>query len=427
MRFVNAALILGLVSMPQLGAAEAVLYHNFTRIDVVDRALVKDSWMIVDDGVIHETGNGDAPAAFKGERRDMGGSWAIPGLIDGHAHITAGPHKVEVADGQPTVTIESIDSITQYNALMALAFGITTVRNPGGDPEANARYDERVSANAWTGPGALHAGAVIQPPPFGGNAFAYPTTREAWFAEAKRQAELGMTYFKLYTGLTHDELALGAEAAHAHGLEAIAHLDQVSWLTALDAGIDGLEHALPTSAELLPAEHRAAFDQRRLEGSKHLAEWFRLVDFDGLEMQALFAALSGRQTTLNLTLLVNEMIAYADDLSTLVDESVVDTLHPDTWAATAQFMSMGAANWTPEDFELARAALSKVQEFALRLFEADIPLLIGTDGNGAGPLMAMEMQLHADAGIPRWDVLDLATRRAAVTMAHTHTHTTQIV
>jgi imidazolonepropionase-like amidohydrolase len=416
MRFVNAALILGLVSMPQLGAAEAVLYHNFTRIDVADHALVDASWMIVEDGVIHEVGEGALPAGFRGERRDMDGSWAIPGLIDGHAHITAGPHKVEVVDGQPLVTIESVDSITRYNALMSLAFGVTTVRNPGGDPEANARYDSRVSAGEWPGPSALHAGAVIQPPPFGGNAFAYPTTREGWFAEAERQAGLGMTYFKLYTGLSPDELALGIEAAHANGLQAIAHLDKVSWLTALDAGIDGLEHALPTSTELLPEAHRAAFDQRRLEGSKHLAEWFRLVDFDGPEMQALFATLAERQTTLNLTLMVNEMLAYADDLSELVDDSVVSTIHPASWAAMSQFLTMGAANWTPDEFEMARAALSKVQEFTLRIFEADIPLLIGTDGNGAGPLMAMEMQLHADAGIPSWDVLDLATRRAAITM-----------
>lgn len=416
MRFVNAALILGLVSMPQLGSAEAVLYHNFTRIDVADRALVDESWIVVENGVIREMGEGVLPAGFEGARRDMDGTWAIPGLIDGHAHITAGPHKVNVVDGQPMVTIESVDSITRYNALMSLAFGVTTVRNPGGDPEANARYDSRVSDGEWLGPAALHAGAVIQPPPFGGKAFAYPTTREEWFEEAERQARLGMTYFKLYTGLSAEELALGIEAAHASGLGAIAHLDKVSWLTALDAGIDGLEHALPTSTELLPEAHRAAFDQRRLEGSKHLAEWFQLVDFDGPEMQALFATLAERQTTLNLTLMVNEMLARADDLSTLADESVVSSIHPASWAATSQFLTMGAANWTPNEFAMARAALSKVQEFTLRIFEAGIPLLIGTDGNGAGPLMAMEMQLHANAGIPPWDVLDLATRRAAITM-----------
>ncbi|AKS43012.1 amidohydrolase family protein [Wenzhouxiangella marina] len=416
MKFTRTATALGVAVFASNSLAEAVLYHNFSRVDVIEQAIVEDSWMLVEDGIIQSLGEGALPAGFEAEARDMGGRYAMPGLIDAHAHITAGPHRLEVIDGRPTLTIESVDEITRFNALSALAHGVTTVRNPGGDTEANAHYDEHIASGEWTGPTALHAGRVIQPSPFGGSAFAHPDSREAWFAEARRQAEAGMRYFKLYVGLSEEELRTGIEAAHAHGLQAIAHLDQVSWTTALDAGIDGLEHALPTSADLLPEADRAAFEAMRPRGSVYLADWFRRVDFDSPEMQALFAILAERQTALNLTLLVNEMIARADALATVVDETDLATMHPDNWAATEQLMSMGASLWQAEDFEMAREALAKVREFARRLFEAGIPLMIGTDGNGSGPLMAKEMQLHRNAGIPAWDVLALATHRAAETM-----------
>ena len=413
--FIVHTLALALQCISENSLAKPVLYHNFSHVDVVQQQVVADSWMIVDEGHIRAVGNGKLPLDFNGERRDMNGLYALPGLIDGHAHITAGPHKVEVLDGQPTVTIESVDEITRFNALSALANGVTTVRNPGGDTQANARYDTMIKQGKWLGPTALHAGSVIQPSPFGGNAFAHPDSREAWFAEAKRQADAGMTYFKLYVSLSEEELALGIEAAHAHGLKAIAHLDQVSWQTALDLGIDGLEHALPTSTELLPEEHHEAFDALRARGA-HQAAWFTLVDYDSPQMQKLFASLKERQTTLNMTLLVNEMLAHASSLDELVTPEVLATMHPDNWAATKQFMSMAAAVWTEEDIKTANRALTSVGEFARRLAEADIPLLIGTDGNGAGPLMAIEMQLHKDAGLPAWQILALATHRSASTM-----------
>lgn len=412
MRLLKTSITLVFLSLSSASLAEVVLYHNFAHVDVVEQRIVEDAWMIVDRGLIQSAGHGALPGDFDGQRRDMRRRYALPGLIDGHAHITAGPHKVEIIDGHPTVTIESVDAITRYSALSALAHGVTTVRNPGGDTQANAHYDAMIESGDWLGPTALHAGSVIQPSPFGGNAFAYPDAREAWFAEAERQSEAGMTYFKLYVGLSEEELALGIEAAHAHGLKAIAHLDQVSWQTALDLGIDGLEHALPTSAELLPEAQREGFDALRARGV-HQAAWFTRVDFDSPEMQKLFTTLQERQTTLNLTLLVNEMLAFANNLSELATPEVLATIHPENWAAMKQFMSMAASLWTEEDFETARQALGPVQEFTRRIVAADIPLLIGTDGNGAGPLMAMEMQLHIDAGIPEWDVLALATHRSA--------------
>ena len=236
-------------SAPQLDYGRSDLYFGFTLVDPTEERVRENAYLIVTDGRIAAIGEGEPPNRVFRSRRDFTGRYALPGLVDAHAHITAGPTTVERVNGAPVIRMESVDEITQYHARVALAFGVTTVRNPAGDPAANARYDQRVRMGDWLGPEAVHAGAPVQPPPFGGNAFVYPRNEQEWRAEARRQADLGMKYMKLYVSLNDDELATGIRVAHQHGLKAIAHLDAVSWTRALHLGIDGLTHALPTSAD----------------------------------------------------------------------------------------------------------------------------------------------------------------------------------
>ena len=179
---------------PTADYRQSDLFHGFTLIDPERETVTPDAYIVVTGRKLVAIGAGDPPAGEFKSIRDLRGRFGMPGFVDAHAHITAGPHKIELVNGAPAVTIESVDEITQFNARMALAFGVTTVRNPGGDPAANARYDEQVASGAWIGPEAVHAGAVVQPPPFTGAAFTYPRTEAEWQAEGKRQADLGMKY-----------------------------------------------------------------------------------------------------------------------------------------------------------------------------------------------------------------------------------------
>jgi len=391
----------------------AILYYGFSRVDPDRERITENAWVVVRASRIEKAGAGAPPRGNFAERRDMSGLYALPGLIDAHAHITSGPHKIEIRDGAPAVTIESVDEITQFNARIALAFGITTVRNPGGDPVANARYDENIAAGLWVGPQALHAGSVIQPPPFTGAAFAYPQTQEEWRAEAARQSALGMKYFKLYAGLSEDELAAGIQAAHEHQLKAIAHLDKVSWTRAAELGIDGLEHALPTSPELLEPEARADYLAGLGPDSKFMYRWFELADYDGPLIRQMVDLLARKQIQTNMTLIVNQLTYNTDDLSRVWPEADRRFVHPENLKASLAFLQTSATGWTEDDFIRARAAMPKVLEFAQVLYEAGVPMMIGTDGRGGGPDYARELALHVEAGIPIWAVLRMATSGAA--------------
>lgn len=390
-------------------APAGTLYHGFSLLDPDAERVVDGSYVLVDDGLIVAVGAGEWKGRPAERSVDMTGRYALPGLIDGHAHITSGPHSVEMVDGAPLVSIPSVDAITRHHAAVALAFGVTTVRNPGGDPTANARYDRQVQSGAWLGPEALHAGAVIQPPPFGGAAFAYPRSGAEWDAEARRQADMGMRYFKLYSGLDADELELGIRAAHRNRLKAIAHLDAVSWTQAARLGVDGLEHTLPTSADLLEPEQRAIYLAERGADARYLFRWFELAEFDGPLIQEMFAELAERRVVVSTTLGVNELTYNSDRLDTVLPIEDRAYAHPATLEAMLSFLPV----MEEEDHRRARAVMPKVLEFTRRLHVAGVPILIGTDGNGGGPAYSRELELHMLAGIGAWDVLRLATSGAA--------------
>lgn len=386
-----------------------VLYHGFTLLDPATERVVHDAYVLVEEGRIRVVGSGSWHGAPVRESVDMRGHYALPGFVDGHAHITSGPHSIEVVDGAPRISIPSVDEITRFHAATALAFGVTTVRNPGGDPVANARYDARVRAGDWIGPEAVHAGAVIQPPPFGGSAFAYPRTESEWQAEARRQASLGMRYFKLYSGLSRDELATGIRVAHQHGLKAIAHLDSVSWTEAARMGLDGLEHALPTSADLLESDARATYLAERGADARYLFRWFELADLDGPLIQTMISELARRKVVVSTTLFVNQLTYNSDRLDTVLPSRDRAYIHPESLKAMLAFLPV----MSEDDHRRARAVMPKVLEFVRRLHQAGVPILVGTDGNGGGPAFSTELELHTKAGLPVWEVLRLATSDAA--------------
>ncbi len=390
------------------------VYENVTLIDPATSRRIENAWILVKDGRISSFGRGPPPRAATGAHvHDLGSRFMLPGFIDGHAHITAtGIQKVDFRDGKPIVTSETDDRITRHNARIALARGVTTVRNPGGDPIANARYDRMVASGAWTGPEAVHAGAIHEPPPFTGGMYAYPRSAAEWDADAAREAGLGMKYYKLYVDLSQVELAEGIRAAHRYGLKAIAHLDSVSWLTAAELGIDGLEHALPTSPDLLEPAARKRYVAGLGPDSKFMYRWFEQADYDGPLFQRLRHVLAQRHVAVDMTFVVNEIVYNLDDLDLAYPALERADMDPQVLAASLTALKAGAANWTAEDFRRARAAMSKVLEFGRRLHQAGVPMMIGTDAGG-GLFYGRELVLTGKAGIAPWDVLRMATSQAA--------------
>lgn len=161
------------------------------------------------------------------EMVDGAGLSVVPGLIDAHFHLDGD-------QGLPS---------------LYLSHGITSVRDPGAWIE---NYDG-VRASGQTIPRLFLAGPHLdQAPP------AYPEdsylVRDAAETRAgvDRLIDQGASVIKVYFRLPPSLIAEAVSAAHRRGVPVTAHLETVDALTAMAAGVDGIEHITSFGTALLP-------------------------------------------------------------------------------------------------------------------------------------------------------------------------------
>ncbi|GAA0545352.1 amidohydrolase family protein [Rheinheimera aquimaris] len=392
--------------------ADTVLYHNATLINPATEQQLNDGWLLVQQGRIVQIGqlSDGQPMPVALQQVDLKDSFVMPGLIDVHLHLTAGPHRVEMLDGKPVLTMKGHSELTRYHAMSTLATGVTTAFSPAGEPEANAEYVRQQQAGNWPGPKLSYAGFAFEPTPIIAGSV-HPKGEAGWQAEIARQKAAGASYIKLYQGLTQDEIALAIRLAKAAGLKTIAHLDSVSWQYAADLGIDALTHALPTSAELLSGKAKAEYlaERKNPFNQRFIYSWFQHVDYDSEPVQQLIRTLVQQQTRVDLTLVVNELFYYARELEVMYPEDEMWVFHPQTRKRWRSLMAAPSYDWTAQDFATAQQQMPKVLQLFKRLYDAGVPLAIGTDLSASGPFYLRELQLTKAAGLSNWQVLQLAT------------------
>ena len=72
-------------------------------------------------------------------------------------------------------------------------------------------------------------------------------------------------------------------------------------------------------------------------------------------------------------------------------------------------MAAPSYDWTAQDLATAQQQMPKVLQLFKRLYDAGVPLAIGTDLSASGPFYLRELQLTKAAGLSNWQVLQLAT------------------
>ena len=122
---------------------------------------------------------------------NLTGKYVIPGLFDMHAHVA-------------NVLKNSYNqSESEYMLHMLLAYGVTTIRNPGGPTEQSVALKENVSEGKITGPQVFTAGQLLNTPqipiPF---IEKQVETEQDVRQEVSSQAAAGVDFVKLYVGLT---------------------------------------------------------------------------------------------------------------------------------------------------------------------------------------------------------------------------------
>jgi imidazolonepropionase-like amidohydrolase len=410
----GVAAALGTSSL-SLSHAQPVQYCGVELIDPAERRLQSDSFIRVENGLISALGQG-CPSASGVEIVEMPGAYAMPGLIDTHAHLTLGAVGVDFSGDTPVPQVIYDDAITRHNARMLLAHGVTSIRNPGGSAAVNTDYARQERDGSLIGPYSQNAGDILDSTHFPGLTEQVLSFEEIDRAIA-RQAALGVDYIKLYTGLSLEQLEYAIGQAHQYDLRTVAHLEDVSWTDASAAGLDAIVHAMPVSPDLLDEAGRAHFADQGSERAQHFYTWYEVADLEGPQVTEMIETMVENNVTFDATIVVFER-AYMGNLETEADWDS-DIVHPAqlaNWQAGVRFDAL----WTVDDYARAQAVYPQMLELVRLMHEAGVHMTIGTDqGNpfvAPGASVSEEMQIHLDAGIPAWDVLKMATINGAVSL-----------
>jgi imidazolonepropionase-like amidohydrolase len=219
-----------------------------------ERPLPGGALVLVDGGRIVGVEPAAAPAPAGCEVTHLPGTTLLPGLIDAHVHLCgdAGPGAL---DRIPDMTAAELDGVVDNAQRAHLAAGVTTVRDLG-----DHRYTvvDRHHA-AVAGPTVVAAGPPVTS--VGGHCWSMGgevATADDIRAAVRERAERGVDVVKVMVSggvmtTTTDVLAcqftladvrLLVAEAHRHGLPVTAHAHPVTAVElALDAGVDGIEHA----------------------------------------------------------------------------------------------------------------------------------------------------------------------------------------
>jgi imidazolonepropionase-like amidohydrolase len=215
---------------------------NGTGSPPVDEAVI-----VITEGKFSEVGlKGDVAIPETAEIMNVEGKTVIPGLIDGHFHISSfAPSKYD--------TSLSNDSINSYRAAyrlkQMLMVGVTTVRDVGSPSNVSIMAKKAFEEGLLKGSRPIVVGQAISCTGGHGSTNAWIADGVAeWRKGVRYQLQAGADLIKLMPSYSKEEIWAAIEETHAHERFATVHsgmfkeqYDFIRW--AIEAGADCVEHA----------------------------------------------------------------------------------------------------------------------------------------------------------------------------------------
>jgi len=354
---------------------------------------------------------------------DAMGKTLIPGLWDSHIHLT-------IAAGQE-VTRELF-------APMLVAYGVTTVREMGGDWQRVQQLRKEIGEGKVIGPRIFAPGPFVDgPQPADVNFLPVANETEAREAVRKLKAD-GVDFIKVQAGLSLDQWRAVTDEARKISIPVAGHIPEaVSAFDVAQSNQRSIEHispVLPGDAGIMLAcsskepELRAELaalkfasedktaDRQQLRRRQRELQRQMATSYDAQKCARLFSLLIKNQIHAVPTQIWSTRFAplSADDLPN--DESL--RLAPASmrmrWEKRRGEVIKAS---TLEDFAFRQMLAGKSRDLVTAMIRAGVPLLAGTDGMdgyvlpGAG--LHEELALFVQSGMTPMAALQSATRDAA--------------
>lgn len=213
--------------------APVIVLTHVKLIDGTGKPARDDQTVVIENGRITAVGKASEVKAPAGASViDLPGHTLIPGIVGLHDHLyytAAGGRSAQLTFTAPR---------------LYLGAGVTTVRTTGSRaPYAELNLKAEIEKDRVPGP-RIH---VTAPYITGGDGMTTMTlleTPEQATRFVAYWAREGATWLKAYTNIRRAELKAAIDEAHRQGIKVTGHLCSVSFIEAVELGIDGLEHGM---------------------------------------------------------------------------------------------------------------------------------------------------------------------------------------
>lgn len=296
------------------------------------------------------------------ERVDLSGCTLLPGLVDSHVHYL------------------------ECSGPLFLAAGVTTVRDTGNDLDWILQQREKNELDTIRGPRIRCCGRALDGPDGIWNEIVQHHNDNNGLLHAIRDhVNRGVDQIKLYAGINADMLRVGVDEAHTNGKYTLAHLNETTVHTAIDVGLDEVEHF-----------------------SRCDVAWREAL---GHEDDQLVDRILAKGTIMNPTLVVWDRLGRALEHTFLYD-SRRRWIHPELLDIWERFPYRRLHE---ENRRLRfQLAMPHLKRFLLRCHQRDVVIGAGTDNPFIhlipGFSLHDELALYVDAGWAPVKALRAATR-----------------
>ena len=358
-----------------------------------------DQMVVISGGKIQKiaAASGDAP---KGAQvLDLTGDTVIPGLVGMHDHLYY---------PAPARNLAMYPEHAWSFPRLYLAGGVTTIRTTGSvEPYTDLELKKAIDSGKTPGPKMFVTGPYLE-----GKGAYTPQMHELQDADdARRTVDYwiaeGVTNFKAYMNITHDELQTATNEAHKNHLKITGHLCSIGFREAAAIGIDDLEHGIVVDSEFAPGKQP---DQ--CPPQKEIRETLLKLDIQSEPVQSMIKDLVAHHVAMTSTLPVFE--GFVPNRPPL-RQANLDAMLPEarqSYLATRDTMAKNAAQseWP--------ALLKKEMEFEYAFAKAGGLLLAGPDPTGNGAVVAgygdqREIELLVEAGFTPLEAIRIATYNGA--------------
>jgi imidazolonepropionase-like amidohydrolase len=356
-------------------------------IDVESGEVLPDRAIVIRSGVIEAVVPGDS---IDPDALDLlvsaNGGYAIPGLWDMHVHLRGGPELIAANERW----------LPQY-----LGFGITTVRDAGGDlPNSVLHWKAEIATGALVGPRIYSAlrkidGVADSQPG------ALPVASRADIDSALDYLMLaGADFVKVYdVSLPRDLYVLTVREATARGMKTSAHIPPwVPFGEIVDAGLDSVEHSIYLSEAADPENHRIA-EAASPDVMSEYVNYYRAIRdaggrADAKTFQNAVDRMLRQETAVVSTITIEQQILASLNRLTTVNPRRKETPEAilETHDETLEFLATLADEMADDQ----RAIVRQTETLLKVASDAGVTILAGTDTGVNNALLYPGDSLHAE-------------------------------